>query len=159
MPYSPTWNNPYLSPQAMQAFYPYPSLQQQQMLAAQAQTTQSNIIKVNGPDSALQYPVAPGTQSQPLFDNAGGVFYIVTADGAGSKTIEAFDFTPHVEPQPQQPAELYVTRSEYTDLLARFQQLKEEVTNGIHGPVQSDRTAATEVGPTASDARTGSQVQ
>jgi hypothetical protein len=148
-----------MSPQAMQAFYPYPSLQQQQVLASQAQATQSNIVKVNGPDSALQYPVAPGTQSQPLFDNAGGIFYIVTADGAGSKTIEAFDYTPHVEPQPQQPAELYVTRSEYTDLLARFQQLQEEVTNGVHGSVQAESPAATEVGATGSDGGTGSQVQ
>jgi hypothetical protein len=143
----------------MQAFYPYPSLQQQQMLATQAQATQSNIVKVNGPDSALQYPVAPGTQSQPLFDNAGGIFYIVTADGAGSKTIEAFDYTPHVEPQPQQPAELYVTRSEYTDLLARFQQLQEEVTNGVHGSVQAESTAAAQVGTTGSDGGLGTQVQ
>ena len=148
MPYSPTWNNPYVSPQAMQAFYPYPQMPQQQLLSTQAQQAQSNIIKVNGPDSALQYPVAPGTQSQPLFDNAGGIFYIVTADGAGSKTIEAFDYPPHVEPQPQQPAELYVTRSEYTDLLARFQQLQEEVTNGVHGSVQTESTAATDVGST-----------
>ncbi len=134
MPYSPTWNNPYLSPQ--QAFYPYPAMPQQQQ--------QSNIVKVNGPSSALQYPVPANTQSPPLFDSAGGLFYIVTADGAGSKTIEAFDYSPHVEP-PAPTAVAAVSRDEFDQLCKQVTSLKEEY-DGILGSIQAAGTAATAVG-------------
>lgn len=138
MPYSPTWNNPYIAPQ--QTFYPYPAMPQQQ----------SNIIKVNGPSSALQYPVLANTQSPPLFDSAGGLFYIVTADGAGSKTIEAFDYSPHVE-APAPTAVAAVGRDEFDQLCKQVTSLKEEY-DGILGSIQTANTttyAATAVGEPA----------
>lgn len=149
MQYTPMWGNAYLGPQ--QYYQPF-------QLPQQVQQQQGNIVKVNGRDSALQYPTAPNTQSPPLFDMNGKVFYVVTADGAGSKTVETFDYSPHQEPEQQQPANLYVTRSEYSDLLAEVQRLREEVGNGLHGPVQTGSSTTAEVGTTGSNGGVGSQV-
>lgn len=92
---------------------------------------QGGVKQVNGPQSALQYPVAPNTQSEPLFDSKQRIFYIVSADAAGSKTLESFDFSPHVD-QASNQNDMYVSRSEFDKAIAG---LREEI-NGIHGPVQ-----------------------
>lgn len=97
-PYQSTWQNPYLPNQPM-TVQPY-------------QQPVNGITKVNGRDSALQYPLPPNSMSQPLFDNNGKTFYIVSTDGAGGKTVEAFDFAPHVDSQPAQP----VSREEFDSL-------------------------------------------
>lgn len=46
---------------------------------------------VNGPDSALQVPMAPNTQ-QMLMDRNRQRFYWVEADASGQKAVTAYDF-------------------------------------------------------------------
>lgn len=119
-PYQPTVTIPSISPTTPQYQPPF-----------------DGITKVNGPESAMQRQLPPNSTSEPMFDNNGKVFYIVSTDGTGSKSIETFDFSPHVEiQQPPQPNPDYVTREE-------FQAFVERITHGTDGPLQ----------PTAEQAR------
>ena len=93
--------------------------------------------KVNGPNAALQYALFPGMESPPLFDYDGRQFYIVTADAAGFKTVEAFDFKLHVEAA---PAPVVVNGVEFSsqsefDRIAAAVAAVMESADGIHGPV------------------------
>ena len=130
MPYQPIWNSPYV-PQVGQ-YAPQASQMTQQQMAYQ----QTGTKKVNGPQSALMYPVLPNTQSEPLFDYNGKVFYIVSADSAGSKTLETFDYFPHVDEKPAQfKLDDFVTRQEFDALSKRVNDAL-GVTHGVHGPVR-----------------------
>lgn len=141
-PYTNAWQGQYLpQPQAM------PQLNQGQpvMPMTQYQQPVNGIIKVNGRDSALQYQLPPNSTSIPLidssFDGKHGVFYVVSTDGAGTKTIELFDFTPHVDVPPTSVgADDTVTRQEFEELVARLDAMI-GAHNGPDGPVQT--TAAT----------------
>ena len=75
-----------------------------------------------------------------MFDTTNvGIMYLGTTDGAGVPTVEAFDYTPHVDEQAK-PVDTsqYVSRSELDEII---RQLKEEISNGIHGSVQAATTA------------------
>lgn len=122
-PYNPYLSNPYLSQQAM--------LPQQPVLQPI-----NGIVKVNGPESAMQCQLPPNSTSQPMFDNNGQVFYVVSTDGTGGKTIETFDFSPHVQQQPVQAMGDYVPRSEFQALADKVNRLIGG-TNGTDGPVQA----------------------
>jgi len=63
------------------------------------------------------------------------MFYIVSTDGTGMKTVEAFDFTPHVEQHVQVDDSQFVSRKEFDELSARVSVILGAL-NGIHGPVQ-----------------------
>ncbi len=129
MSYIPTWNNPYLQ-QQQQLF-------QQPALPYQPQQSVNGVIKVNGRDSALQYQLPPNSMSPALFDNNGQVFYIVSTDGTGTKSIETFDFSPHVEKQEQVfNADQYVTKAEFDELRSRISWLIGEA-NGVHESVST----------------------
>lgn len=83
----PPWNtNPYLNPYVHQQ-------------PAMLQQPTNGIIKANGPESAMQYVMGPNSISPAIFDEGGKVFYVVSTDGMGAKTVETFDFSPHVEPE------------------------------------------------------------
>ena len=99
----------------------------------------SGPTKVNGPQSAIQigYQMGPNRMSEAIFDMSGKVFYIVSTDGAGVPSVETFDFSPHVQPEPAVGGQ-YVQRSEFDEVIG---QLKEAI-NGIHGSVQTDATTA-----------------
>ena len=138
MPYTPTWNNPYVTaPQAMQV---QPTYQPQQI----GYPIQQGPKKVNGPQSALQFPLAPNTQSDPLFDMNGKVFYIVTADSAGYKTLETFDFSPHVDESVASPTQSQVTREEFDALARKVNDM--EAINGVHGSVPAGTVVAGNAG-------------
>lgn len=131
-PYQPTWNNPYLS-------NPYlPQFNQGQPVQPYQQPV-NGITKVNGRDSAMQYQLPPNSMSPALFDNNGQVFYIVSTDGTGTKTVETFDFSPHVEAEAVANTDQFVSRSEFDRLVARIDAIT-GATNGIHGPVQAEPT-------------------
>lgn len=153
-PYQPTWNNPYM-PQPMQQM---PQVAPQQF-TPQYQPPMSAIIKVNGRESALQYQMQPNTQSPALFDMNGKQFYIVTADGAGTKTVEVFDFTKHVDEQPVQiDGAQFVSRREFDEFAAKVNAVI-GAANGIHGPVQAttNTDAAAAGGNTAAEGATARQ--
>lgn len=124
--YQPTWNNPY----------------QQPVIPSQPTLPVNGITKVNGRDSAMQYQLPPNSMSPALFDNNGQVFYIVSTDGTGMKTIEAFDFSPHIE-QPQQSVNVadFVSRAEFEGFVNKVNELIGG-NNGIHGSVQAAAEAS-----------------
>ena len=132
MPYQPTWNNPYLS----QTPYQQAMVPQQTMPQMQAyQQPVNGITKVNGRDSALQYQLPPNSTSPALFDNNGQTFYVVSTDGTGMKTVEAFDFSPHVEQQPVNiDGAQFVSRKEYDEFVAKVSAALGAL-NGLHGTV------------------------
>ena len=136
MPYNPTWTNPYL-PQGA-ATLPFQQAQNPVMY----QQPTNGITKVNGRDSALQYQLPPNSTSPALFDKDGGMFYIVSTDGTGMKTVETFDFAPHKEEQPIRiDGAQFVSRQEYDGFVAKVSAALEAI-NGVHGPVPAAGSAA-----------------
>lgn len=135
VPYTPTWNNPYLS-------NPYlPQFNQGQPVQPYQQPV-NGIVKVNGRDSAMQYQLPPNSTSPALFDQSGTCFYIVTTDGTGMKTVECFDFTPHVQEQPVQvDGASFVSRQEFEDFTAKVNAALGAL-NGVHEPVSDAVPAA-----------------
>lgn len=132
-PYQSTWNNPYLSSPYM------PQLPTQTVQPYQQPV--NGVVKVNGRDSALQYQLPPNSMSPALFDNNGKVFYIVSTDGTGMKTVEAFDFTPHVEESPIQiDGAQFVSRQEFESFTAKVNAALGAL-NGVHEPVPATGTA------------------
>ena len=132
-PYQSTWQNPYL-----------PAYNQGQPVTPMVQPYQqpvNGVIKVNGRDSAMQYQLPPNSMSPALFDNDGKVFYIVSTDGTGTKSIECFDFTPHVEQQPVQiDGAQFVSRQEFEDFTAKVNAALGAL-NGVHATVPATGTA------------------
>ena len=51
----------------------------------------TNVIRVSGPESAKSYPMGPG-DVMVMFDESNAVFYFVTADDSGFKSMETCDF-------------------------------------------------------------------
>ena len=149
-PYNPTWQNPYL-----------PLTNQGQPVSPMVQPYQqpvNGVIKVNGRDSAMQYNLPPNSTSPALFDNTGSCFYIVTTDGTGMKTVECFDFKPHVEQQPVQiDGAQFVSKQEYDQFVAKVSAALEAI-NGVHAAVPSAGTAVADEGanvPASLDAPRG----
>lgn len=137
MPYTPyqsTWQNPYL-PLTNQGQPVMPMVQPYQQSV-------SGVIKVNGRDSALQYSLPPNSMSPALFDNNGQVFYIVSTDGTGTKTVEVFDFSPHVEEKPISiDGAQFVSRKEFDEFTTKVNAALGAI-NGVHAAVPSDRQPA-----------------
>lgn len=137
-PYQSTWNNPYL-----------PAYNQGQPVTPMVQPYQqpvNGVIKVNGRDSAMQYQLPPNSTSPALFDNSGTCFYIVSTDGTGTKSIECFDFSPHVDEQPIKiDGAQFVSRTEYDQFVAKVSAALEAI-NGVHAAVPATGTANADEG-------------
>lgn len=138
-----SYQNPYIQPtqytqpQYQQPQYtPYQHQYQQQQMPIQTQ--QSGLKKVYGPESALQIPMAPNSQSEPLFDYNGKVFYVVTSDAAGSKTLETFDYSPHKEQEPEKSDNSnFISRNEFSEYMAKTDARLEALSNGIYGQLSA----------------------
>ena len=159
MPYQSTWINPYLPqgnvlPTGALGQFPYPQgvQAQQPVTPQQYQQPVNGIVKVNGRDSALQVQLPPNSTSVPLidssFDGKRGTFYVVSTDGTGTKSVEAYDFVPHVDQQPVQiDGANFVSRQEYDQFVAKVSAALGAL-NGTYGPVQAQQS-----GPAASGIR------
>lgn len=133
-PYQPTWNNPYVTSNPYGQTPVMPTVQPYQQPV-------NGITKVNGRDSAMQYQLPPNSMSPALFDNNGQTFYIVSTDGTGMKTVEAFDFTPHKDEQPVRiDGAQFVSRQEFEDFTAKVNAALGAL-NGVHEPVSATGTA------------------
>ena len=131
-PYQSTWQNPYLPPNS--TTLPYQAQPYQQPV--------NGIVKVNGRDSAMQYQLPPNSMSPALFDSNGKVFYVVSTDGTGTKSIETFDFTPHVEESPVVVDGVeFASKSELDELAAKVAVIM-EVINGSDATVSTADTAS-----------------
>ena len=101
----------------MQTFNPYQQLQLQQ----QMQQPQQEVVKVNGENGARAYPMGANSSAL-LLDSSGLLVWLVTSDGAGYKTVSAYDITPHQEA----PAPDYSTLDQR---ITRLEGLIHESTN------------------------------
>lgn len=134
-PYQSTWTNPYVTSNPYGTSPVMPTVQPYQ------QPT-NGIIKVNGPQSAMQYAMAPNSTSPALFDEGGTMFYVVSTDGTGTKTIETFDFSPHVEQSPMVvDGASFVSREEFDAFAARVNAVI-GAGNGTDGTVLKDAKEA-----------------
>lgn len=79
------YQNPFLNP------YAFPPQQYQQI--AQTQHPQQ-VVKVNGENGARAYQIGANSSAL-LLDESGLMVWLVTSDGAGYKTVSAYDITPH----------------------------------------------------------------
>ena len=137
-PYQSTWNNPYLSQNPYQPVIPSQTIPPQTAQQVYGQPY-NGITKVNGPQSAMQINLPPNSISNPMidsnFDGKNGTFYIVSTDGTGSKSLEAFDFAPHVEQSISVDGAQFVSRQEFDEFAAKVNAVL-GAQSGIDGPVQ-----------------------
>ena len=75
------FQNPYLNPYGMA----------QPMIQTQPQT---QVVRVNGENGARSYQIGANSSAL-LLDESGLLVWLVTSDGAGYKTVSAYDITPH----------------------------------------------------------------
>ena len=100
-------------------FNPYGFMQQGQM---QQSMPVSQVVKVNGENGAKAYQLGANSSAL-LLDESGLMVWLVTSDGAGYKSVSAYDITPHQEaPKP-----------DYGSFESRLQNVEkrlEEISNG-----------------------------
>ena len=103
------YNNPIYNP-ALAQYMGYP---QQQRFQRQ------EVVKVNGENGARAYQIGANSSAL-LLDESGAMVWLVTTDGAGYKTVAAFDISPHEQaPVP-----------DYESLETRIARLEELINNG-----------------------------
>ena len=91
------------------------------------------VVKVNGENGARAYSMGPNSSAL-LLDESGVLLWLVTTDGAGYKSIGAFDITPHqAAPAP-----------DYTSLEARITKL-EGLIDGITSDIANARSKPADV--------------
>lgn len=76
---------PYISPFGMMPQYQQPYQQPAQ---------QTQVVKVNGENGARAYQIGANS-SAILLDESGTMIWLCTTDGAGYKTVTAYDISPH----------------------------------------------------------------
>ena len=123
------FQNPYLNPYSF--FQPY-----QQNPTQPVQQPTQQVVRVNGENGARSYQMGANSSAL-LLDESGLMVWLCTTDGAGYKTVSAYDIVPHQE----QP------KPDYGNLETRIHAVEkrlEEIANG-----NPKRTAA--VGKKQSD--------
>ena len=80
------YQNPFFNP------YGYAQQLPGQMMQPMAQQTQ--VVRVNGENGAKAYNLGANSSAL-LLDESGLMVWLVTSDGAGYKTVSAYDITPH----------------------------------------------------------------
>ena len=114
------FQNPYLNPYAAMQ---QPNLQGAAMSFANPQ----QVVRVNGENGAKSYQLGANSSAL-LLDESGLLVWLVTSDGAGYKTVSAYDITPHQEaPAP-----------DFSSLESRIKKL-EEIVNGNARNTAADR--------------------
>lgn len=98
------------------------------MQSLQPTTLKQEVVKVNGENGARAYAMGPNSSAL-LLDESGVLLWLVTTDGAGYKSVGAFDITPHqAAPAP-----------DYTSLEARITKL-EGLIDGIASDTANARS-------------------
>lgn len=87
----------------MQGMQPYGNPYADRLAAMQqnqAMQQRCDVVTVNGENGAQAYPLAPNSSAL-LLDESQPLVWLVKTDGAGYKTVSAFNITPHEQtPQP-----------------------------------------------------------
>ena len=101
-------------------FNPYGFMQQQQVPSVQQPVVQ--VVRVNGENGARSYQIGANSSAL-LLDESGKMVWLVTSDGAGYKTVSAYDIVPHQEePKP-----------DYTNLESRIQAVEKRLEEFVNG--------------------------
>ena len=81
--------------------YQNPYMNQYNMYQQQYPTQQSlqfqpvmQVVKVNGENGARAFQMGANSSAM-LLDESGAIVWLVTSDGAGYKTVSAYDISPH----------------------------------------------------------------
>ena len=103
-------------------FNPYSFMNpyQQQMQPPQPQT---QVVKVNGENGAKAYAMGANSSAL-LLDESGLMVWLVTTDGAGYKTVSAYDIKPHQE----------MPKPDYSTLESRIERLEMIVNDTSRNP-------------------------
>lgn len=74
----------------------FPGMPQNPYMQAPQQPTipRQEVVKVNGENGARAYQMGANSSAL-LLDESGELLWVVTTDGAGYKSVGAFDITPH----------------------------------------------------------------
>ena len=75
-------------------FNPYGFMQQGQIQQAQQVIPPTQVVRVNGENGAKAYGIGANSSAL-LLDESGTMVWLVTSDGAGYKTVSAYDIVPH----------------------------------------------------------------
>ena len=75
----------------------------------------TNVIRVAGPESAKAYPMGPG-DVMVMFDDSNAVFYFVTADDSGFKSMDTCDFFVRKKPSDAEPLPGNAPSSEFASV-------------------------------------------
>lgn len=81
----------------MQGMQPYGNPYADRLAAMQQNQTMQqrcDVVTVNGENGAQAYPLAPNSSAL-LLDESQPLVWLVKTDGAGYKTVSAFNITPH----------------------------------------------------------------
>ena len=98
-------------------FNPYGYMQPQQPI--QPQQPQQQVVRVNGENGAKAYGIGANSSAL-LLDESGTMVWLITSDGAGYKSVSAYDIVPHkTEPTP-----------DFGNLENRISRLEEIINNG-----------------------------
>ena len=79
------FQNPFINPYGMPQQYPQPVM---------PQAPQQQVVRVNGENGARAYQIGANSSAL-LLDESGTMIWAVTSDGAGYKTVAAYDIIPH----------------------------------------------------------------
>ena len=129
------YQNPFINPfgygQQMQQQYMQPGMQQ-------APTQQ--VVRVNGENGARAFQIGANSSAL-LLDESGLMVWLITSDGAGYKTVQAYDIAPHQTAQ----------APDYGGLENRIKRL-EEIVNGYTGNTSAVREKQHDAGGSARQA-------
>ena len=130
------YQNPFLNPygfgQQMPQQYMQPGIQQQP-----AQLPQRQVDRVNGENGARAFQIGANSSAL-LLDESGLMVWLVTSDGAGYKTVQAYDIAPHQAAQ----------APDFGSLEDRIKRLEEKV-NGYTGNTSTVREKQHDAGGSA----------
>ena len=112
--------NPFMNPLGFPQ-YPQP---------VPAQPAPQQVVRVNGDNGARAYQMGANSSAL-LLDESGTMVWLVTSDGAGYKTVSAYDITPHQAEPPK----------DWTDLENRVKKL-EEMMGGRRNGYTGNSSAA-----------------
>ena len=91
------------------------------------QQPRQEVIKVSGENGARAYPMGANSSAL-LLDETGVIIWLVTTDGAGYKTVAAYDINPHKT----------VETPDYSTLEQRIKRL-EDMMNGNSTDITTTR--------------------
>ena len=92
-------------------------------MPAQRPMPKQEVVKVNGENGARAYQIGANSSAL-LLDESGKMVWLVVSDGAGYKTVAAYDIMPHEEP----PA------PNFADLESRIANLERMMNDAKHSP-------------------------